>query len=353
MPDGIDVTRDIRTPAEVSEKRTAGVGLDYRLVVLQANAVGAGASLLIGALMGVVFAFGGEVFWIVASVVGVTTLIYWLRRETAIERELYAGEIAEGDANAVNLWSGIVVTLFCGFVAWCTWRVLSYINPRTWYAEGGALDWRLVGTRVAALVFLELVVFAFFRFVFLFVAFGQEMIQRSPMQEQFIWQAAGEVLKAWGLSRVRQPRRPHPPIMRVNGKEVGGNGRGEPIEQEPTWEEFTPEQEEGLELMQFLVLGQMLTTGDDQPILYSRRQWNGIRLPSGRVMGVSRARAWAESLTEWGILQVRPTASGEALNIARDLSLDGALKAIAQSYDVPLPTLEERERWARGGQVPT
>jgi len=348
----LNIQREPAVPAKIEEKRTGGIKADYRLVVLQANAVGFGASLVLSGLIAAVFAFGPLVFWIVTGIVGATTLIWWLRQEGRIVYLLDEGKISNDDTTSINVGQGIIVTLFSGFVAWCFWRVLDYVNPRAWTELG----WREMVIRGGALVSLELVVFAVFRFVFLFVAFGQEMVQRSPMQEQFIWQALGEILKAWGMSHVRRAGRGRRPIYQ-SGRPItsnggnGGNGAAREPEPEPE-EELSPEQEDGLELMQFLVLGQSLANGDGTPILYSRRQWNGIRLPSGRVMGVSRARAWAKLLSEAGILEVQPTATGEGLNIARGLTLDDALNRLAVAYDVRPPHSGEREAWVRGVGVP-
>ena len=210
-----NIKREPAAPAEIDEKRTAGIRLDYKLVVLQANAVGFAAALVLAGLLWSVFAFGALVFWIVAGIVGATTFIWWLRQEGRIVWLLDEGKINNDDVTSVNVGQGIIVTIFCGFVAWCIWRVLSYVNPRAWTD----LTWQEMGVRVAALASLEIVTFATVRFAFLFVAFGQEMVQRSPMQEQFIWSALGDILKAWGLSRVRRPRRPHPPIYH-RGKQV-------------------------------------------------------------------------------------------------------------------------------------
>ena len=346
----LNIKREPAAPAEIDVKKTVGIQADYKLVVLQANAVGAGASLVLSGLIAAVFAFGPLVFWIVAGIVGVTTLIWWLRQEGRIVYLLDEGKISNDDTTSVNVGQGIIVTIFCGFVAWCFWRVLDYVNPRAWTELG----WQERGVRIAALASLELVVFAVFRFVCLFVAFGQAMVQRSPMQEQFIWQALGEILKAWGMSHVRRASRGRRPIYQ-SGRPItsnGGNGAVKESEPEPA-EDLSPEQEDGLELMQFLVLGQSLANDDDTPILYSRRQWNGIRLPSGRMMGVSRARAWAKLLSEAGILEVQPTPTGEGLNIARGLTLDDALNRLAVAYDVRPPHSGEREAWVRGVGVPT
>ena len=347
-----NIKREPAAPAEIDEKRTAGIRLDYKLVVLQANAVGFAAALVLAGLLWIVFAFGPLVFWIVTAIVGVTTLIWWLRQEARIVWLLDEGKISGEDTTSVNVGQGIIITLFCGFVAWCFWRVLDYVNPRAWID----LTWQEIGMRVAALISLEIVTFAIVRFALLFIAFGQEMIQRSPMQEQFMWHAISDIARAWGLARVRQPRRPHPPIYhrgrQTNGDNgTGGNGRVVEVEAEYE-EELTVEQAEGHELIQFLVLGQLLSDGDE-PILYSRRKWNGIRLPSGRVMGVSRARAWAGLLSEMGILETRTTNTGEALSIASGYTLSSAVEQVAMCYDILPPHPREWEGWARGARVPT
>jgi len=347
-----NIKREPAAPAEIDVKKTVGIRADYKLVMLQANAVGIGASFILSGLVAVIFMFGPLMFWIVAGIVGVTTLIWWMRQENRIVYLLDEGKISGEDTTSVNVGQGIIITLFCGFIAWCFWRVLSYVNPRVWVD----LTWQEMGIRIAALASLNFVVFAVFRFLILFVAFGQDAIQRSPMQQQFIWEAIGKIFQAWGLSRVRRPRRPHPPIYH-RGKQVngdGGNGRVVEVEAEYE-EELTVEQEEGLELIQFLVLGQLLKNDKGEPILYSRRQWNGVELPNGRTMGVSRARAWAGLLSEMGILEKRTTGTGEALNISRAYTLSSAVEQIAASYDILPPHPREWEGWVRqsGVGVPT
>ena len=351
MPNGdYNIKREPAAPAEIDEKRTAGIRLDYKLVVLQANAVGFAAALVLAGLLWIVFAFGPLVFWIVTAIVGVTTLIWWLRQEARIVWLLDEGKISGDDVTSVNVGQGIIVSLFSGFVAWCFWRVLDYVNPRAWTD----LTWQEMGIRLAALASLEVLTFAVFRFVLLFVAFGQEAIQRSPMQEQFIWQALGKITEKWGLIRVTRPPGKRPLVNAGRPvKYSGGNGRrSAEIEAETEIEteyedELTATQMDGLELIQFLVLGQLLSDGGE-PILYSRRRWNGVRLPSGRTMGVSRARAWAGLLSEMGILEKRVTSTGEALNISRAHTLSSAVEQIAASYDIAPPHPREWETWVRG-----
>jgi len=327
--------------------------------VLQANAVGFSAALVLAGLLWIVFAFGPRVFEIGTGIVGFGAFIWWLRQESRIVRLLDEGKISGEDVTSVNVGQGVIVALWCGFVGWCFWRVLSYINPRAWVD----LTWQEIGIRLGALASLEVLTFAVFRFVFLFVAFGQEAIQRSPMQEQFIWAALGKILEKWGLIRITRPAGKRPLVnsgrpVKHNG---GGNGRG-PVntgaeaEIEAEYEdELTATQMDGLELIQFLVLGQLLKNDKGETILYSRRQWNGIRLPSGRKVGVSCARGLGDRLQEMGILQEQSTNTGKGLNIARDYTLNEAIKEIAVSYDVQPPHPREWEGWARqsGVGVPT
>jgi len=296
------------------------------------------------------FSFGPLVFWIITGLVGFGAFFWWIRQESRIARLLNEGRISGEDTTAVNVVQGIIVALWCGFIGWCFWRILSYINPRTWTE----LTRQEMAVRVSALVSLNLVVFAVFRFVFLFVAFGQAAIQRSPMQEQFIWAALGKILERWGLIRVTRPPGKRPlinkgrPVRNGGDNGKGGNGRVVEIEAEYEEDELTSTQMDGLELIQFLVLGQFLKNDNDEPILYSRRQWNGVELPSGRVMGVSRARAWAGLLSEMGILEKRVTSTGEALNISRAYTLSSAVEQIAASYDIIPPHPREWETWVRG-----
>lgn len=347
-----NIKREPAAPAEIDVKKTVGIRADYKLVMLQANAVGIGASFILSGIVAAIFAFGPLVFWIIAGIVGITTLIWWMRQESRIVYLLDEGKISGEDTTSVNVGQGIIVTLFCGFVAWCFWRVLNYVNPRTWTD----LTWQDMAIRIAALASLNFVVFAVFRFLILFVAFGQDAIQRSPMQQQFIWQAAGKILETWGLTRIRRPRGRRPLIqtgrpIKSNGNGGGGNGR---VEVETDFEdELSAEQEEGLELIQFLVLGQLLKNDKGETILYSRRQWDGIRLPTGRTVGVSYARRLGDTLQEVGVLEERSTSTGKGLNIARDYTLHSAIEQIAVEYDIEPPHPREWESWAKGARVPT
>jgi len=77
---GLDITRDTRTPAEVTRKETAGWTMDFKIPLAMAAVLGAGSMLLFWALMWAIRALGRGGFWFVAMVVtgGHGLYIIWM-----------------------------------------------------------------------------------------------------------------------------------------------------------------------------------------------------------------------------------------------------------------------------------
>jgi len=355
-----------RPPAEVHEERRAGEALDYRLVIKQANAVSWALAFMLLSVILAVVALGPVLFWGMAGVVSLTSTIWWMRQEVRLERAAARGEEIEKGINFLSIASSVAIALLTAFVAWCFWRVAGYMVPEVHMPEwwGGSF-WQRALTSIVRLASLIWLIRSIWYFIHLEIPFGQEAIQRSPLQEQFIWQAIGKILETWGVAAVRRPR-PRDPILLRENRPSGGNGRpGGPdletirgaLEERlrlenggMDLEDLTPGQQEGRELMEFLTLGQYLVGADGTLMLYSRRDWNGVQLPSGRVMGVSRARKMAGMLKEAGILVERETSTGKSLNLAPNLRLPDALSHISVEWETPLPHPQELQEWAgRGG----
>jgi len=350
-----------RPPAEVHEERKAGEALDYRLVIKQARAVSLALAFAFLSAILAVIALGPALFWGVAGVVSLTSMIWWMRQEVRLERAAMRGEEIEQGINFLSIASSVAIALLTAFVAWCFWRVAGYMVPEIhmpeWW-DGSFWQRALVSvTRLGSLLSL---IFSIWYFIHLEIPFGQEAIQRSPMQEQFIWQAIGKILETWGVAAVRRPR-PRNPVIVHSNRDNGNDGHDldtirtaldERLRLEnggTVVDVLTPEQQEGRELMEFLVLGQYLKGKDGTLMLYSRRDWNGVQLPSGRAMGVSRARKMAGELSKAGILAERETDTGRGLDLAPNLTLANALNHISVEWGTPLPHPQEVQEWARGG----
>jgi len=148
------------------------MGMDVRVPLAQAFwmalplTVAAISSLVAPILM------GRRVFWLIAGIVALAAFLWSLLYET-------------------DWMDRITLPLLAGGIAWCFWALARNNNiyiPEDWQ------PWPAL-TAVGLLVFSWAITGA------LWLAFGQELAQRSLFQEQSLWEALGELL-VW---RVKTP----------------------------------------------------------------------------------------------------------------------------------------------------
>ena len=106
-----------RPPAEVHEERRAGEALDYRMVIKQARAVSLALAFAFLSAILAVTALGPALFWGVAGVVSLTSMIWWMRQEVRLERAAMRGEEIEQGVNFLSIASSVAIALLTAFVA--------------------------------------------------------------------------------------------------------------------------------------------------------------------------------------------------------------------------------------------
>ena len=217
MGDSRQIEIDRKTPVEVEELRRAGVSLDVLVPVAQSRWAALSIAMLIASFIWCVIALGPMVFWATAFIVGLTTYIWFLRQAARFEYETEEGEW-ERRVTAGDVVTALLLTLLIGFVAWSLWRVISFLAPE--------LELSPMVRKVQALLSLLSLIFSVSFFIHLELAFIQELAQRSPFQEQFIWEAVGELLKGRKKDEAKETVRvvPRPVPLRDHGRVMNGNG---------------------------------------------------------------------------------------------------------------------------------
>jgi len=401
---------DRTTPSEVGEHREAGPVLDVQVPKAQAHAVSMAAARLVAAFVLCIAAMGATAFFGVAFVIGVTTFIWYL-----VQARKWVDVDAEGnEINCLDLGAivrGIFLTAFSAFLAWCLWRVVTFVAPpvvvtpggmagareivtllmkigvivvsmltvlEVAFARGRGLKFSLAALGIGVILGLVLIYAAFdtrnwstvqallkyarggmallgllflvyglFSFVHLEVAFGQEMIYRSPFMEQHLFEQGFAWFFGW---KKRRPEQPRDPTLVYHGTPPnnGGDGRGKAQEIETALRgilepetALTPEQQEGRDMMAFLVMGQVMRGKDGKPALYSRRDWSNEVLPTGTVISGEQARRWGTTLSKVGILEDGP----QGLDIARHMTLWDAINRISIARNVAPPHPTEWAEW--------
>jgi len=276
----IEIERGQKTPVQIDEKRTAGRSLDVGVPVAQARWVSVALTALVASCIWLVIAWGPTVFAGIVFIFGTTTFIWFLLQAS---RWQYGVTILE-------IFNGTLLTLCCAGIGWCLWRVTSRLMPTA--ALPDWLSWLPLLARWSSLLS---VVFSASLFVHLELAFVQELAQRSPFQERYIWQALGSALEAW----LKRPQKYREPVMVYRG----GNGGGreplsERIAQIEAQDTPTAEALEAADLAEFVVIGH-------KELGFSRRAWNGMELSSGTVVTENRAREWVSWLRDALIVETR------------------------------------------------
>jgi len=250
-------------PAQVEERRIEGRETSLRLPLWQAVALSFCVSVVFSLIPVVVVALGRTVFWLAVACFGLASLI-WLHRIAARYHDL----------NATDSIAAVAVVCVMGGVAYACQRVLGMLSFR----------WSL----------LIVPVFVFFcsMAVCLTVSFGQELLQRSPFQEQALWNAIGEII----TYRYKKPPKPSEPVFVhvKNGPNNGSNGKA--VEISPADADLTPEQRDYLDLVEFLSTGHHADN-------FGREWWTGRQLSSGREVTDPLYRRWTGYLKQAGWME--------------------------------------------------
>jgi len=259
MSDELLIERKPYTPVQVEEKREAGRSLDVDVPRMQANIVSVAAARILASIILAIVTFGPMVFWGIAFAIGLTTFIWYM-----VQARKWVDVDANGtEHNCLDLGAmvrGAFLTMFVAFLAWCLWRVASFMLPsvsvkaekliefastvtifvkaaialvlvvialcitlgkkssRLWtillgiglilalaliyatFSEGDAkiLAGMLKYTRgILALGALLFLVYSIFNYVHLELAFGQELAYRSPLFEQHFFEKFFDWLFGW------------------------------------------------------------------------------------------------------------------------------------------------------------
>jgi hypothetical protein len=251
-----------RTPVELRETREHNRETEIGIPLEQALIIGAcwGYTLVISPVIAIIAA-GNAAFWLITGIWMFTTFWWYLWRSGNLvteDRNPIVEEYEEGVCNSL-MWleivTGCAMSAMAGGIAFCFHKVLAMIefSPPWWLrfiTEGGG---RLIG--IAQLP-MSIVMS-----VFVLLAFGQELAQRSPFQEQFIWKALGAILENFGGKAITH--RWHGPVIvrERNGKATPG------VQVVQRNNEMTPEQRQAAMMREFIERG--------AEIGFSRRLWVG------------------------------------------------------------------------------
>lgn len=312
----LEIERGRRVPAQIDEKRKAGLALDVGVPLLQALLL---ALIFTGMIISGIYTlkvFGKDIYWIGVFIWGFGTFIWFLAQAT---RTTYIDERGE---HIGILWTealtGVIVSLLVGLICYSLWRAMDP-HKSTWEAA----------KKLAPLVF-----FGSF-FPFLFAAFMQELLYRSPFFEQHMFHALGDIW-TWKAKQPK-PRTPvrhiyHPSSTPKSAAAKVAESRVDPIteEEEEDWHGT-------LDLLEFLVGGQRVIIkdkgGNPRLLRYSRRQWRGMHLSSGTRVTEPMVKRWTKELSTAGILQL----VGSEFDLAPGLALGEALRHISVQTDTPIP----------------
>lgn len=213
-----------RTPVELRETRDYNQETEFTLPLKQAAMIGAcfGYTLVISPIIAVLAA-GDAAFWLFTGIWMTTTFVWYLRRSGNLVTEDNRPIVEVYGENVCNtlawleIFAGCAMSLMPGLIAFCFHKVivlLEFVPP--WWLRfilvGGG---RLIGIAQfpAAMVMSW----------FVLLSFGQELVQRSPFMEQFVWKAVGAILELWGGQWVRDIVR-EPILIKERQKSTNDNG---------------------------------------------------------------------------------------------------------------------------------
>lgn len=247
-----------RTPTEQRETKGYDQQTEVKIPLQQAAAIALSVAItLTVSPVLAVMAAGDAAFWLFSGIWMFATFLWYLKRSANLVTEDNRPIVEQYDMEVCNVLSwleviaGCAMSLMVGGIALCFHKVLVMVEP----VEP---EWLSIGwTRIVCIgQFPGFVVLS----IFLVLSFGQELAQRSPHQELFIWQAIGKLLEGFGTKWVdawaREPviiRAPNGPTPGVQVVQRSGG--------------MTPAQKQAAMFREFIERG--------AEIGFSRRLWVG------------------------------------------------------------------------------
>lgn len=209
----IDIDRN-KTPGEIDETRTAGRELNVNVPRLQALYTSLALASILPAFLFAVAAWGEMALWAVWFIVGAATFLWWIWCAARTVKVDDDGSERMG-VDLRDVATGVFVTLFLGFLAWCLWAVVDWLTPGVVLPEW--LEWvRPVWRYAAPITSAMSLVFAVWNWLHLEVSLLQRLLMPSTMQETYVWRAVGNLLEHWGKRERLPESRPLPPkVTRV------------------------------------------------------------------------------------------------------------------------------------------
>jgi hypothetical protein len=259
-----------------------------------------GFTVLISPIIAILSA-GQAAFWLFTGIWMFATFWWYLRRSASLVTEDGCPIVEQYDDEVCNtlmpieVASGIMMSLTVGGIAYCFHKVLDILNP----VKPGLLS-------IGWIAILGIAQFPMFivMSIFLLTSFGQELVQRSPHQEMFVWKAIGTILEGLGNKAVQMRRYDHPPTINYRGKTVNDK----PATITPRQAQ-TPEAIEAAALVEFIERGARLG--------YARGPWvsgAGIILEAtGAKMRASQWRRFTEGLKRANIMGESGAGNGTVL----------------------------------------
>ena len=243
----IEVESRESVPVQVEEHRTEGLKVGFNLPLAQALVTAISVTLFVLSTVVSIRALD-DLFWVGALVVGVTTILWYLIQATRWE---YGVTI-------LDVFIALGLSALTGWVCLCAHQVSEHLIT----------DWPVSSTLWNLVISLSPVFFGALT-VLLGLAFVQELVQRSPFQEQYIWKVISEILGQKYLKGDSSPRDP----MVIHGTKPSAGPGDTTITPTERGDGYSPEQIQALDLRGFLTLGNQIG--------FSRTKMMHRTLPSG------------------------------------------------------------------------
>jgi hypothetical protein len=294
MYDGIGGRRGFVVQPPVGEKRVFNWVNEYLIPLAQVATTGVvvGFTVLVSPLIAALSA-GRAACWIATGIWMLTNVLWYLWRSMRLVSEdgrPIVEEYGDDVRNTVlplEIFVGFMIALIIGGITYCFQKVIAMVElPRPfWFTGWIAIVFAVIG-------FAQFPMFIVMS-IFLLTSFGQELVQRSPHQEMFVWKAIGTIIEGLGNRAVQMRRYDHPPTINYRGKTV--NDKPATIARRAAQ---TPEAIEAAALVEFIRRGARLG--------YARGPWTsgaGIILEAtGQKMRVSQWVRFTEGLKRANIM---------------------------------------------------
>lgn len=301
MYDGIGGRRGFIVQPPVGEKRIFNWVNEYLIPLAQSATVGVvvGFTGFVSPIIAVIAA-GKSAFWVFADIgMAIIFIWYWRRSRNLVTEdglpivEQYDNEVCN-TLMPIEVATGFMMALLAGGVAFGLQEVLRIINPvRPEWLTG----W------IAILGIAQLPMFIVMS-AFLLTSFGQELVQRSPHMEMFVWKAIGTIIEGFGNQMVQTRRYDPPTIINYKGKTANDKPAA-----------IAPRRAQTPEAIQAAALVEFIRRGEKRG--YQRETWTsgaGIILEAtGQKMRVSQWKKFTESLKQANIMGESGSGNGTIL----------------------------------------